>query len=101
MQRRKKYVKALAFVPAIVLVGSFVGCQAGAFRMFSEPEPAPQAPANPPPAAQPSADTPPVFMVGTKSIGNVIPTAGVGSTPSDPLQPRPNAPILFSSPPQP
>ena len=43
MERRRKYLKLLAFVPAIVLVSGFIGYRAGAFELFSKPEPQPEA----------------------------------------------------------
>lgn len=82
MDGRKKYLKALALVPALVLAGGFIGYRAGAFpadffRLSPkpEPQPAPQpAAAQSPPAAPPVASletgrpVDPTFMPGSKSL---------------------------------
>ncbi len=94
MELRKKFLKALAFVPAIALVGGFIGCRTGAFQMFSKPETPPEA-APPQPPAPP--DTPPaseskpsVFFSGSKSpnlpgvTSGLSPAGGQQVTPSKP-----------------
>lgn len=95
MDGRRKYLKVLAFLPAIVLVGAFVGCHAGAFQMFSKPEPqpdpqpvaAPQQPA--PQPAQPAPENKqPTFMPGSKSL--ILPGTTTGLTPAPNAAP-PNA----------
>lgn len=80
MNGRKKYLKALAFVPALVLAGGFVGYRAGAFPAdffrpsgLAEPQPAPDAP---PSESQPAAGSDPTFMPGSKYIVVTPPPAG-------------------------
>ena len=106
MERGKKYLKLAAFIPAIVLVGAFIGCRSGAFPMFSKPEPMPEPhplglnmpkpPANPPAAPE---SKPPVFMSGTKSMkisprtAELLNLAGEQNTPpAKPLAASPAAP---------
>src|SRR5258708_4563332 len=110
MERLKKYLKFAAFIPAIILVGAFVGCHAGAFT-FSKPEPKPesQPTVTPQPPNQPASEKPPLFMSGTKSINNKgitfgLPPAGTNTPdldvpvrtqplpPQATLPPTPNAP---------
>jgi hypothetical protein len=81
MERRKKYLKVLAFVPAVVLVGAFVGCRGGAFQMFSKPEQK---------AEPPASESKPTYTPGTKSFAPVpfIAPAGEQNT----AAPAPNAP---------
>src|SRR5215468_5047524 len=71
MERRRKYLKLLAFVPAIVLVGGFIGYRAGAFELFSKPEPQPEVQpesnATSQPAPSPAAEASATFMPGSKS----------------------------------
>lgn len=109
MDRRRKYLKALALVPAIVLGGAFVGCHAGAFKMFEKEKPAPQP--DPQPVAEPQLpavppqEKPPLFMSGTKSISNkglsigLIPADETSpTTPRPPLSPTPPPPVFIGGP---
>ena len=73
MDRRKKYLKVLAFVPAIALVGGLIGCHWGDYHVLSK-QPLPAAPAGtqqPPAAPAPEQaapeSKPPVFFSGAKS----------------------------------
>jgi hypothetical protein len=117
MGGRKKYLKGLALVPAIVLAGGFVGYRAGAFpadffRLSAKPEPAPAPQPEPvaaqsPPAAPPLASietgrtVDPTFMAGSKSMILVptpqavppAPTAGSTLTPP----PAANPAIIYGS----
>ena len=103
MDRLKKYLKPLAFVPAIVLVGGFVGCHAGAFSRFSKPEPK----SEPHPLGynmpNPPAPEPPVLMSGTKSLNAKGVTIGLTPAgthiPDDPPKPAPPTPAPESKPP--
>lgn len=100
MQGRKKYLKFLAFVPAIVLGGGFIGYRAGAFELFSKPEPQPdpQPTASPqPPDAPPASEKPRTYMPGSKFIyidlkppGEAAPTAVV-----PPNSPPEKPPAIF------
>ena len=110
MERRKKYLKFAALVPAMVLGGGFVGCQAGAFHLFSKPEPLPgplplglNEPTKPPAEPPAAPEKPPVFMPGSKSpnlTGTTIGLTPAGTNTPDldvPLRqptnpPAPNAP---------
>jgi hypothetical protein len=99
MDGRKKYLKGLAFVPAIVLVGGFIGCQAGLINLGLKTEPQPEI--QPDATAQPqsNADGQQTFMPGSKSIN--LSGATLGLTPSsEPAQPA-NAPWLQPGIPQP
>jgi hypothetical protein len=92
MERRKKYLKLAAFVPAIVLVGGFVGCHAGAFSRFSKPEPKPEpALPTPEPAAPNPPNSPPVLMSGTKSLNAKGVT--IGLVPADTATPDLDVPV--------
>lgn len=102
MEARKKYLKVLAFVPAIVLIGAFFGCRGGAFPRFSKPEPkpempspvAPQPPANLPAAPSGTESKPPVFFNGTKAPNFPSLRSGLapdGETSAAPTA-QPNAP---------
>jgi hypothetical protein len=89
MQGRKKYLKFVAFVPAIVLVGGLVGYRAGAFERFtrSEPQPEAQPAANPRPA--PEDDK--TFMSGSKFARiDLSPPGGATSTETPPGAASPN-----------
>src|SRR5262245_42230414 len=113
MERRKKYLRFAAFVPAIVLGVVFIGCRSGVFDTFStpEPKPEPQQPSATPQAAptqpnppvsqpQPAPEKPPVIMSGTKSIGPI----GIAPPPTPPNAPNPppaNAPAQPPVPPMP
>ncbi|MCI0702671.1 MAG: hypothetical protein L0241_16445 [Planctomycetia bacterium] len=87
MDWRKRYLKLAAFLPAIILVGAFIGCRSGAFEMFSKREPMPEPhplglnvpnpPANQQSAEQPAPEKPPTFMSGTKSLNGVGVTRGL------------------------
>lgn len=81
MGRRNKYLKLLAFVPAIVLVGGFIGCRAGAFNnVFSKPEPKPDPQATgvtPQPLVRQLPEEKSTFMPGSKSINLTGPTIGL------------------------
>jgi hypothetical protein len=85
MDRARPYLKVAAFVPAIVLVGGFVGARAGvfvipSFPIFSkdvpqpeaQPQPDPVAATQQPPAVQTLPDDHPIFMSGSKSFRPVI-----------------------------
>jgi hypothetical protein len=74
--RSKRFLKFAAVIPAIVLVGGFVGCKSGALELFSKPEPLPEPHPlghNEPksPAASPTEtaapEKKPVFIGGAKS----------------------------------
>ena len=87
--RSKRFLKFAAVIPAIVLVGGFVGCKSGAFEMFSKPEPLPE-----PPAASPTepVEKKPVFMPGSKSInleGITIGLTPADAPPPEAIPPRP------------
>jgi hypothetical protein len=106
MGRRKRYLKMLAFVPAIVLVGGFVGCHAGAFSRFSKPEPKPE-PFPPPPEPTPPNPPPqgkPTYMPGAKSmmIGSPRPGLTPADDPPATAPPQPNSeskpPIIMGGP---
>lgn len=93
MKRLKKSLKFTAFIPAIVLVGAFVGCHAGVFPKPLQPQPQPPAepqaiPSEPSP---PAAEKPPLFMSGTKSINNKGLT--VGLTPAGTNAPDLDVPV--------
>jgi hypothetical protein len=80
MDRRKKYLKLLAFVPAIVLVGGFIGCRAGVFDAFSKPEPKPDphpTGVQPQPLVPQLPEEKSTFMPGSKSINLTGPTIGL------------------------
>jgi hypothetical protein len=107
MDGRKKYLKALAFVPAIVLAGGFVGYRAGAFptdffRPSAKPEPQPAPQADPTPAGSPELAPPsvqpvdPTFMAGSKSIILVPAPQQPGATPPTP-SPVTNPAIIYGS----
>ncbi len=73
MRRCKQCFRFAAFIPAIVLVGAFIGCRAGAFDLFSKPEPKPEPHplslnAPNPPAEPPAPDKKTTFMPGAKSM---------------------------------
>ena len=94
MQSRRKYLKLAAFVPALVLVGGFIGYRAGAFELpwLSKPAPPPEVQPDPQPtAAQPPANSEPTFLPGSKSLSNL----GVGRSgvkpPHDPANPPPGS----------
>jgi hypothetical protein len=108
MQGRTKWLKFAAFVPAIVLVGGFIGYRAGAFELPWASKPAPQPEAQPataseqpptpqltPPSATPEGN--PTFMAGSKSF-ILTPHVPLITTPANtpPTSEQPPA-ILYSS----
>jgi hypothetical protein len=108
MDRRKKYLRFLAFVPAIVLVGGFIGHRAGAFELFPKPEPQPESQPDPqpttsphPPATQLAPESDPTYMPGSKFIRIDIPPPSwatpTGSPPpgAKPPSPPPEKPPTF------
>ena len=113
MQGRNKWLKLVAFVPAIVLVGGFIGYRAGAFELPWASKPAPQPEAQPvtaseqPPTPEtiPLAATPegtPTFMSGSKSLvltPNLPWTTTPANTPPGTTPPTSEQPpaILYSS----
>lgn len=109
MKRRLRFLKFAAFIPAIVLVGGFIGCRTGMFEVLSNPPPAPQTPSV---APVPESDKRPAIMGGSKSPGPVgiappsapatqqqspVPTQPVAQPPAN--APAPNKPpaIMFST----
>lgn len=107
MEPRKKYLKLVVFVPAIVLVGGFVGYRAGAFQTFSKPEPQPEpqpaAVTEQPPAPQPAPESGPAYMGGSKTLilapyvpGTSSPGEPGAATPPQPTADIPPA-ILYGS----
>ncbi len=83
MSWKKVFLKAAAFVPAIVLVGGFVGVRAGLIQVTSKPEPAPEPTATTAPEKPAVTGEVPTYMSGSKSIvfTTQIPA---GSTPAAP-----------------
>jgi hypothetical protein len=94
MTNRKRYLKLVAFVPAIVLVGGFVGYRAGAFELFSKPEPQPE----PQPVAEqppPAPEGKPTYLSGSKFMHIDLQPPN-GTTPTNPPTPGaapPNSPL--------
>lgn len=98
--RWKQYLRFAALIPAITLVGAFIGCRSGAFDLFSKPEPLPEPhplgfnePPKPPaasPAEQP-AEKKPTFLPGSKSI-NLTGTT-IGLTPAGTHTPDLDVPV--------
>jgi hypothetical protein len=64
VERIKKYLKFAALIPAILLVGAFVGCRSGAFHLNSKPEPKTEI--LHPPTGEPT------LMPGSKSIQYIV-----------------------------
>ena len=95
MERRNKYLKLLAFVPAIVLVGGFIGCRAGVFNnVFSKPEPKPDPQptgVTPQPLVRQLPEEKSTFMPGSKSIN--LTGVTIGLTPAGTHTPDLDVPI--------
>src|SRR5215208_332909 len=89
MQGWKKYRKFAAFIPAVILVGGFVGYRAGAFERFTKTEPQPDPGANTQP--QPASEGDPAFMAGSKSFRPVIAIPPASESPAAPPSPAPNS----------
>jgi hypothetical protein len=96
MTNRKRYLKLVAFVPAIILAGGLIGYRAGAFHLFDAPQPPPEPAAVVPPAAPlffPLDDN--AYMAGSKSSKPAIPlppgadVSGILSTSGSGAQPAP------------
>lgn len=81
MRPASRVRKLLAFAPALVAVGAFVGCRGGAFDRRATPDP--------PPAAAPAGPTAgegkPVFIGGSKAPN--MPAAVGGLRPAGPVKP--------------
>lgn len=98
MDRRKRYMKVLAFVPAIVLVGGFIGCHSGALPWLGKPEPQPdpRPPATlqqPVPVQAPAPEKKPeTFLPGSKSINLKGTTIGLTPAREEPPKPEPLLP---------
>ncbi|VTS03220.1 unnamed protein product [Gemmata massiliana] len=93
MSWKKVFLKVAAFVPAIVLVGGFVGVRAGLIQVTSKPEPAPEPTATTAPEKPAVAGEVPTYMPGSKSIvfttqipAGASPPAVPNSTPLVPTQ---------------
>ncbi len=107
MAQRKRYLKLAAFIPAIILVGAFIGCRSGAFERLTKPEPPPEP--HPlglnmppslttpqPPTPQPTPNAKPVFFSGAKSPN--LPSITVGLTPAGTFTPDLDVPTRESKP---
>ena len=88
MKLRNRFLKLAAFLPAVTVVGAFIGCRTGAFERFTKSEPPPAAPQPPTP---PASEGKPVFMGGSKSI-NVSGTV-IGLTPAGTFTPDLDVPV--------
>lgn len=106
MSWKKVVLKVAAFVPAIVLVGGFVGVRAGLIQVTSKPEPAPEPTATTAPEKPATVDEVPTYMSGSKSIvfTTQIPTGSnppvaPNSTPLVPTQGGPEKPpaVMYGS----
>jgi len=109
MDGRKRYLKFLVFVPAVVLVGGFIAIRAGAFELpwvskpAPQPEPQPEvqptAPVQPPtPPTAPPNPSPeaPTFMGGSKSLILAEP-GSLSDPPNSPNPPGTPPAIIYGS----
>mgnify|MGYP003581250166 CR=1 FL=1 len=93
MDKARPYLKVAALASSLLLVAAFVGCQAGGFYPFWNPEPRPvPRPATTPPAAtQPAPEKKPTFMPGSKSMA--LSGVTIGLTPAGTNAPDLDVPV--------